>query len=373
MVEKRKDFIINTVYFAIIALIGVYAFKFAFSYLTPFIFGFLIAFVLKPVVVKLNTIFGEKKVLSIIVTVLFYIVVGSLLVWLFLKGVNAIAAFAESFPAFYSSTIHPVVISFLEWLEGVVESLDPAISDQIMPIVDSAIASVTAFLPRFATTMASKITQLVTSVPSLLISVLIAIISSFFFSSDYRTIVNGLLIVLPAKAQRLVVDIKDGVLSVLVKYLRAYAILMSVTFVELSIVFLLLGMSNPFGLAFMIAIVDILPVLGTGSVMIPWAIIEITVGNRELGFILAIVYVVITVIRNILEPKVVGKQIGLHPLLTLVCIYVGLKLFGFIGLLGLPITATLLKTLHEEGKINFFGKLGSKKEVPEQGLITEVK
>lgn len=353
MIEKRRNFIINIVYFGIITLLAVYALKFSFKYLTPFIFGFMIAFTLKPVVTKLVKVFGDQKYLLLIVVVLFYTLVGFLLVWGVLKGVGMVGSLAETIPVFYSSTIHPMVLSFLQWFEAVVERLDPAISEQISPMIDIAVENITSFLPGFVTGVASRLTAFLTSVPSLLISILIAIISSFFFATDYQNIVSGMLNLIPQPQRNLLLDVKDGLVSVLSKYLRAYAILMTLTFVELSFAFLVLGVSNPFGLAFIIACVDILPILGTGSVMIPWAIIEITVGNRELGFALAVVYVIITIIRNVLEPRVVGKQIGLHPLLTLVCIFVGLKLFGFIGLLGLPITATLVKSLYEEGKLSF--------------------
>lgn len=353
MVEKRRSFIINFVYLGIMALLTVFALKFSLKYLSPFIFGFLIAFTLKPVVTRLVNIFGERKYISLIVVLLFYSAVGFFLFWLMFKGVTFIGSLSETIPELYANRIHPMVISFLQWFEAMVENLDPAISDQILPMVDVAIDNVTSFLPGFVTGIAGKLTTYLTSVPSMLISILIAIISSIFFATDYRNIVNGLLSLIPKKQQTLLMDVKDGIVSVLSKYLRAYAILMSITFIELSIAFLIMGVSNPFGLAILIASVDILPVLGTGSVMIPWAIIELTVGNSQLGIMLAVVYVLITIVRNILEPRVVGKQIGLHPLLTLVCIYVGLKLFGFIGLLGLPIAATLIKSLHEEGKISF--------------------
>ena len=353
MIEKRRSFIINVIYFGIITLIGVYALKFSFKYLVPFIFGFFIAFILKPVVERLVKVFGERKFVSLFVILIFYIIVGISIVWIILKIITGVGTLSVTVPEFYTHTVHPMMISFLEWFEAFIMTLDPGIAKQISPMLDALVNNITSFLPVFVAGFASKLTSALTSVPSLLISVLIAIISSFFFATDYRNIVGGLLGLVPTRQRQLILDIKDGVVIVLAKYLKAYGVLMSVTFVELSIAFLLLGVSNPIGLAALTASVDILPVLGTGSVMIPWSIIEMTVGNRQLGFSLAIVYVIITVVRNVLEPKVVGKQIGLHPLLTLVCIYVGLKLFGFLGLLGVPITATLLKTLYEEGKLNF--------------------
>ena len=106
-------------------------------------------------------------------------------------------------------------------------------------------------------------------------------------------------------------------------------------------------------IAFCIAIFDILPVLGTGGVMVPWILINLIVGDTGLAIKLLIVYVVVTAVRNIIEPKIVGTQIGLHPLVTLMAMYVGTVLFGVVGLLGLPISITILKNLNDNGTIHW--------------------
>ena len=107
-------------------------------------------------------------------------------------------------------------------------------------------------------------------------------------------------------------------------------------------------------IALLTAIVDILPVLGTGTVRIPWAAAMLILGNFPLGIGLLILYAIITVVRQMLEPRVVGKQIGLYPLVTLVCMFVGTYLFGFVGLFGLPIIATVLVQLNQSGDIHLF-------------------
>ena len=103
-----------------------------------------------------------------------------------------------------------------------------------------------------------------------------------------------------------------------------------------------------------IAVFDILPVLGTGGIMIPWAILSLITGDFFRGFGLLILYLVITVIRNIIEPKIVGHQVGLHPVVTLASMLAGLNLFGIIGLFGFPITLSLLKNLNDRGVIHIF-------------------
>jgi len=95
-------------------------------------------------------------------------------------------------------------------------------------------------------------------------------------------------------------------------------------------------------------------VLGTGGIMIPVVDHHLFQGNYQTGLSLLFVYLVITVVRNILEPKIVGKQLGLHPVVTLMCMFIGANLFGVIGLFGFPITLSLLRHLNDTGTIQLF-------------------
>lgn len=136
--------------------------------------------------------------------------------------------------------------------------------------------------------------------------------------------------------------------------IRSYALIMSITFAELSIGLTVIGVEHSLPVAFLISIFDILPVLGTGGIMIPWMILEAVTGNFSLAFALLAVYLFVTVVRNILEPKIVGAQIGLHPIVTLSSMFVGTQLFGVIGLFGFPIGLSLLRYLNEKEMIRLF-------------------
>ncbi|HEX3026964.1 MAG TPA: AI-2E family transporter, partial [Clostridia bacterium] len=103
-----------------------------------------------------------------------------------------------------------------------------------------------------------------------------------------------------------------------------------------------------------IALVDILPVLGTGTVMIPWAIIEMITGDVTMGLSIGVLYGVITLIRNIIEPKLVGYHIGLHPLVTLMAMFIGLSVMGVPGMFLFPITLIILKHMQDTGKIRIW-------------------
>lgn len=357
MVEKKREFIISFVYAVIFIVLSYLAIKFSVNYLMPFIIGFVIAFLLKPIVAFLTRKFGARKWMSLVVIIIFYLIVGTFLVWLFFNIIALIQNFSKMMPIYYSDLVEPAIRDITAWAESLVKNIDEGLAEFMLKFLDTAFDAVKSFLNSVSASVLAFVTRFAGSVPSALISILIAIISSFFFTLDYQKIVNTVLRMMPKKQQILIMDIRTGFVRVTGKYIRAYASLMSVTFLELSIAFLILKIPNPFVTAALIASVDILPVLGTGSVMIPWSIWQLAVGNRSLGVSLLVVYVIITVIRNVLEPKIVGDQIGLHPLVTLICIYVGMKMFGFVGLLGVPITVTIIKTLHDEGKIQFFNNL----------------
>lgn len=187
--------------------------------------------------------------------------------------------------------------------------------------------------------------------PTVFLDTIVTIVAASFIAADYRRVINFIYKLIPERYRKTVSGIKSFIFGTVLKLLRAYLTLMLITFTELSIGLALIGIDNPIGIAAIIAIVDILPVLGTGTVIIPWGIIELLLGNTLKGVCLLILYLIVTVVRNILEPKIVGDHIGLHPLITLTAIIVGLKSLGLLGMVAFPITILILKDLAEKGVI----------------------
>ena len=172
------------------------------------------------------------------------------------------------------------------------------------------------------------------SLPGLFVKLLMMIISTFFIALDYDRIASFFVRQLSENGRTIFWEIKDYVTGTLFVCIRSYAIIMSITFVELSIGLSIIGIENAVMIALLIAVFDILPVLGTGGIMIPWAVITAIQGEYKLAIALFAVYIVVTIIRNIIEPKIVGSQLGLHPVATLASLFVGAQLFGAVGLFG---------------------------------------
>ena len=149
-------------------------------------------------------------------------------------------------------------------------------------------------------------------------------------------------------------DAENYAKTALLQYIRSYALILSITFAEIYLGLWILGVKRPFIIAMLIAVFDILPAVGTGGIIIPWGIIAIALGDFFLGIGLLALYLIVTVVRNTLEPKIVGEQVGLHPVATLMAMFLGSKIMGIVGLFGFPIALVILTKLNDSGKIKLF-------------------
>ena len=155
-----------------------------------------------------------------------------------------------------------------------------------------------------------------------------------------------------------------SLVDTIVKYLVSYIILLFITFAELIVVFLVAGVSNPIVVAFIVACFDFLPIVGTGTVIWPWVIIDVLAGNYQRAIILAIGYFVITIVRKILEPRIVGQKVGLGPVMTLMTMYLGLRFFGLIGMLLIPVIFVVIIDMQKNDIIHLY-KSDPAEEEPE--------
>ena len=193
-------------------------------------------------------------------------------------------------------------------------------------------------------------------IPSILVGVLLFIIAACFIKNQ-----------LTPQKRRTLSKTKQIVFSSMGKLVKSYALIMLITFAEMSIglsVLKVIGAYKSgyiFIIAIITAIVDILPVLGTGTVVIPWAVFSLINGSYGLGIGLIVIYACITVIRQIIEPKIVASNLGIPPIVSIMGMYIGLQLFGFIGIFIMPIVITVLKVLNDDGVIHIWRS--SKKSV----------
>ncbi len=221
-----------------------------------------------------------------------------------------------------------------EALSGLGIDIDTVVGDAVA----GAVSSLSAALPAAAV-------ALVREVPSALLFVVVLFIAAYYFSSDGNALWDGIRVVLPDSWQRRLPAVARKLKKSLAGYIKAYFLLMLLTFSEMLLGLSVLGVEYAFIMAIVISVVDVLPILGTGTVLVPWAIFAFLTSNTPLGVGLLVLYGVSLVIRQLAEPKIVGGAIGVHPLATLASVYLGLKFLGFAGIFAGPIIALVLREL----------------------------
>lgn len=348
-IEKKKQFIVNTVFYTFIICMILIVCK----YLLPILFPFILSFVMASVLViparklagKNN---GIRRLCAIAVGVVFFVLLFLGIAFLGVALADWFLGFLEYVPRLYQEEILPLLnYVYLEVTERMTFA-DPALTEKINGWFQDFIGNIGNFISSFSVNAVKAVTSGIAGIPGLLIKLILMIISCFFFLLDYDKVIAFFVSLIPKGKEQTFETIKWYVTNTLLVYIRSYSLLFLLTYVELSIGLQILGIPYAPIIGLMIAVFDILPVLGTGGILLPWTVILFVMKNIPMGIGMFVLYLVITVIRNILEPKLVGKQIGLHPLATMISLYVGLNVIGFWGMLIFPATLAVLSSMKKE-------------------------
>ena len=176
------------------------------------------------------------------------------------------------------------------------------------------------------------------SIPNLLVNMVIIILSSYLFLADRESIMRWLKEHLPAFVFRYIEYMKRDAKGLIGGYFLAQFRIMCVVALILAAGFLVLGVRYGVLLAFLTAILDFLPIFGTGTVLFPWAVVKLFAGEYAYATGLILLYILTQVVRQIIQPKIVGESMGLPPLMTLFLLYLGFKLRGLTGMiLAVPV------------------------------------
>jgi len=351
VVYKRKCFLINLAYFIVIAAVVILVIRYALNALMPFVIAAISAAILRPVLKFLNTrLKMPQKITGVVITILFYLLIALLGVVIFDRLVSAATSFLVSLPELWNVTLMPALRNIGEWMGNKLSQLTISLDMQ----VEEVLAPLGAGISSLSTKLLGMAGGIAFSLPSVLISVIICIVSTLFMLFDWDRFMDFIAMQLSGRNGDLAKRITRQSGATIKKFIFSYGLIMLITFTELSIGFNIIGIRNPFLIAALISVFDIMPVVGCGGILIPWTLISFVIGSTRVGIGLALLYLVITVVRNVLEPRIVGQQVGLHPLVTLMSMVIGSSLMGGVGLLGLPITLAVLNKMNAEGVIHIF-------------------
>lgn len=339
-----------------ITLIGFYLLKFTLPLIYPFIVGGIIALMIEPIVqwlehrVHMPRWAGVTLVLLLLLTLIL-----SLFIFLVSEIVVELVRLANFLPHVFDQIGKVMLDAFTKdntSLSRIIDTVQgyltkyPDNQQHISQTIQQNIGLITGKGTSLITQTLSGIGAFLGNLPYMFTVLVFITLAAFFIALDLPKLQGHFIRLVPVRVKQtgslVFVDLKQALFG----FLRAQLILITITALIMLIGLLILDVDYAFLVAVLVGLADLLPYIGVGGVLIPWIIYLMLTGDAHLGIGVAIVYGVIIIVRNVLEPRLVASSVGLDPLPTLIAIFVGLQLFGVPGLLIGPVIIVVLFALY---------------------------
>lgn len=329
-------------------------FTYALPWLLPFLLAMLTARLLEPIVLYLKRKFkfrrGFSAAICTILVVSCAITAAALIAG---ATIAKLIELAKNLPSYFSNL--PDLVDGLQTkLQSLIMSASPEMRGLVEGALDGIMKQANELPGMFSSKVVSFLSSCASCMPKVIMFVVTYAVGTLFISASYQGVMKFLVRQFPERWQGKIQGMKSDVFGTLGKWARAELILIAVTFVELSVAFMLLRIKSPIPAALLVSIIDALPVFGTGVVLLPWAVLLFIGGNFARGALVAVIWGFITLMRSFLEPKILGDNVGLHPAATLLAIYAGYCISGVKGMIFFPFILIILKQFNDKGYLKIW-------------------
>jgi sporulation integral membrane protein YtvI len=320
----------------------------------PFLIGLIIAFMINPLVNFFEVKGRMPRALSVFITliIIFAIFAGliTLLIAEIVTGANYIAAVVpdhlDTIITYLQQMLAGQILPFYHQIANLFQNLDTGQQETILNNIENVGKTFGTTVGNFIKNFFGNIPNVISWFPNAATVLIFSLLATFFISKDWYKLSSMASRFLPNRAKSsgrtVFIDLKKALFG----FLKAQATLISMTTIIILIGLLILRIDYAITVALITGIVDIIPYLGTGAIFVPWIIYEIITGDTSVAIGLAVIYIVVLVQRQVMEPKVLSSNIGLDPLATLIALFAGFKLIGFLGLIAGPVFLVIINTLH---------------------------
>ncbi|MCM8711939.1 sporulation integral membrane protein YtvI [Clostridium sp. SYSU_GA19001] len=328
IIEKLDKLII---FFVIYTLTVLVFFK-TLSYTLPFVLAFIFASVLQKPTKFLAKKLRVKNSIAAILTTFFFFALIILIAAIGITSLtNEAIQLGKSTQAYITNNSY-LIDKYVVMLKEYYENLDPTIVDAVKTNISTSITKISNITASLIGNIVTGVVGFLTSIPYIIMVIIFTLLSTYFFTRDMTSAKNKMLNILPAQNTHKMINILSEAKKMLSSYALSYAFIICITFLETIIGFSIFKVKYAVILSIIAAIFDVLPVLGVGSVYIPTAIIYLLSGKYFTGGGILILYAIVFIMRQILEPKLVSSSLGLHPVPILAAIFIGLKINGVSGM-----------------------------------------
>ncbi|WP_077214219.1 sporulation integral membrane protein YtvI [Bacillus dakarensis] len=337
-----------------VTVIGLLSVFFLSKVTYPFIIGFVIAFLMNPLVNYLEQNAKLPRSLAVIIgLVLIFSLLAGFITLLVVEIVSGADYFAEVVPEhvekfvdYIEQFIAAQIIPLYNQLASMFNNLEAGQQNTIMENIQNIGGTFGTTVGNFIQNFFEKLPSIFSWIPNAATVSIFSVLATFFISKDWYRLTRIAEKILPNRAKSsgktLFTDLKKALFG----FIKAQLTLISMTTVIILVGLLILRVDYAITIALITGLVDIIPYLGTGLIFVPWIIYEAIAGDLSLAIGLGVLYIIVLAQRQFMEPKVLSSNIGIDPLATLISLFVGYKLIGFLGLIVGPVTLVIIMTLH---------------------------
>lgn len=317
----------------------------------PFLLALLFSMALEPLVRfclnHMKKLKLPRGLVTLIGMALLFGVLGVALFALVSRLLHELIALAHAAPTFVQWLSNTAVPS----IRNLYQQYSDVLPATVMSVVNSSLSALGDGAIKMAGTLSATLTSgavnMATAIPGILLSVVLTIMGTYYMTADRERIFAFFRRTFPKAMQRHSLLLKKNLLRSLFGQVKSQMLVSLIIISFMVLTFVIYGVKYGLLLGFLIGVADALPVVGAGLFLIPWSIVSLVLGNYGLGIFLALVYLGTIIIRQICEPRIVGANLGLYPLATMIAMFAGYQLFGFLGLLAGPVLLNLLKVVLE--------------------------
>ncbi|MCU6710411.1 sporulation integral membrane protein YtvI [Paenibacillus sp. J5C_2022] len=311
----------------------------------PFLLALIIAIFLEPLSgLLMNRFKMNRLAASTISSSLFTLGFLGLIVLLGIKIVAELIAFLDRVPKYFTDGN-----DFIDKLMVDGRSLYQSLPPDAVATIEDFLVGLTKYIEQLIGTLSKTLLAFATGLPNMFIFFIVFLVAVYMFSFSLNTLKASVLSLFEENSRPQVDQVLVNLRKSIFGFLRSQFILSALTYIISFVGLLILDIKYPMAIAFLIIIVDILPILGTGSVLVPWGSYLIITGDMFTGFGLIVLFLVITVFRRIIEPKILGDAVGIGALPALISLYVGFKLVGVIGVFLGPLVVIIYIAARQAG------------------------
>lgn len=324
---------------------------------SPFLMAIVVAIFLEPMVrLFMNVARLSRVAASVIVCTLFTLLMLFMSYLLGAKIVTELVELMRKAPG-YLNEVNKYMRDTVSKTELLYNSLPDELATQVQDWVQNGVNMLTDALSGIALSVSGFLLNAAKAIPGMFIWSIVFIVALYLLTMGLPQLKESFLSFFEERSQNKLSTVLDNLRSAIFGFLQAQLILALLVYVMSLIGFVILGVTYPMAVALLVVLVDILPILGVGSALVPWGIFSLITGNTFLGIGLIVMFLVITVVRRIVEPKVVGDAVGIGALPALASLYIGFKLVGVVGLFLGPIVIIIYQAMRKVGLLSIKFKL----------------